>query len=60
MKKKEKDYSKPLDLIKCECGYYNKRKNVERYGTCRGCARTLNKRAKYRYEMYCRLKLWRR
>ena len=42
---------KELDLIKCRCNYYNKRKNVEIYGTCRGCGRVLDLKAKYAYEL---------
>lgn len=42
---------KELDLIKCRCKYYNKRKNVEIYGTCRGCGRVLDLKAKYAYEL---------
>lgn len=42
---------KELDLIKCPCKYYNKRKYVNIYGTCRGCGRVLDLKAKYKYEM---------
>ena len=42
---------KELDLIKCPCKYYNKRKYVKIYGTCRGCGRVLDLKAKYKYEM---------
>lgn len=42
---------KSLDLIKCRCKYYNKRKYVKIYGTCRGCGRVLDLKAKYAYEL---------
>ena len=46
--------------VKCEvCGYANLKHNVDLYGTCRGCGKVLDPKAKYKYEMYCRLKLWR-
>ena len=48
------------DSIVCECGYSNKKENVKRYGTCTRCRKVLDKKAKYMYEMYTRLRLWRR
>ena len=53
---------KTVDLgnIKCECGYQNHKENVMRYGTCRGCGKTLDSKAKYNYEMYTKLRLWRK
>lgn len=60
MKKSKKDYKKSLDVVKCECGYCNQRHNVEWYGTCTRCGKTIDNKAKYKYEMYCRLKLWRK
>lgn len=56
MRKKVKD----LGNIKCECGYQNHKENVERYGTCKGCGKTLDAKAKYRYEMYVKIRLWRK
>ena len=56
MRKKVKD----LGNIKCECGYQNHKENVARYGTCKGCGRGLDKKAKFDYEMYCKLRLWRK
>lgn len=55
-----KDKSKPLNNIKCECGYQNHIENVKKYGTCRFCNKVLDHKAKYKYEMYCRLRLWRK
>jgi len=49
-----------LDNIKCECGYCNHKDNVKRYGTCRGCGKVLDKKAKFNYEMYTKLRLWRK
>jgi hypothetical protein len=46
--------------IKCECGYQNHKNMVEIYGTCRGCGKVLDSKAKYRHEMYVRLHLWRK
>lgn len=57
MKKK-----KYVDLgnIKCECGYQNHKENIMRYGTCKFCGKVLDKKAKFDYEMYCKLKRWRK
>ena len=49
-----------LKGIKCECGYFNQEQRVKKYGTCRGCSRVLDEKAKFRYEMVCKLKLWRK
>ena len=49
---------KKMDFIKFECGYNNKPWNVKRYGTCTGCGKVLDKQAKFRYDMYNKLKLW--
>ena len=48
-----------LDNIICECGYHNHRDMIEIYGTCKLCGKTLDKKAKYKYEMNKKLKLWR-
>ena len=46
--------------IKCPyCGYENKKHNVKIYGTCTGCRNTLDEKAKFKYEMSKRLRLWR-
>lgn len=44
----------------CKCGYFNQKFNIDRYGTCKGCGEVLDPKAKYKYEMFCRLKLWRK
>lgn len=47
--------------IKCpNCKYQNKIENVKRYGTCKLCETILDEKAKFEYEMYCRLRLWRK
>ena len=54
---------KKVDLgnIQCpDCKYQNHVKNVQRYGTCKLCGKTLDSKAKFEYEMYCRLRLWRK
>ena len=56
---KNKKYKK-LNLIKCECGYNNQPENIKIYGTCRGCGKILDEKAKFKYEMKNILKLWRR
>ena len=49
------------ESIKCPyCGYNNKKYNIELYGTCTGCKKTIDKKAKYKYEMNKRLRLWRK
>lgn len=55
-----KNKHKELDNIKCECGYQNHKVMIEKYGTCKGCGKVLDPKAKYKYEMYCRLHLWRK
>lgn len=55
MQKKKKE----IPNIVCDCGYQNKPEMVKRYGTCRLCGKTLDKKAKYEYEMFVRLHLWR-
>jgi hypothetical protein len=57
MKKEDKKF---VELIKCECGYNNQPENVAKWGDCRGCGKVLDKKAKYRFEMYQRLRLWRK
>lgn len=57
MSRKTKDNSF-LKGTKCECGYFNQEHNVKRYGTCNGCGKILDPKAKFEYEMVCRLRLW--
>ena len=53
--------NKTLVFIKCpHCGYNNKTENVKRWGTCTGCRKIIDQKAKFDYEMLCRLKLWRK
>lgn len=59
MTKKKKDDSF-LRGTKCKCGYFNQEEHVKRYGTCKYCSAVLDAKAKYKYEMFCRLKLWRK
>lgn len=50
-----------IDGIKCnDCGYFNQKYNVDKYGTCKLCGKTLDDKAKFNYEMFCRLRLWRK
>ena len=52
---------KELPNVKCSiCGYQNKAVNVSKYGTCKLCGSVLDAKAKYKYEMYIRLKMWRK
>lgn len=48
-----------MEHIICECGYHNKPWNVKMYGTCTRCRKVLDPKAKYKYEMNKRLRLWR-
>ncbi len=41
------------------CEYNNKKYNVEKYGTCTRCRKILDEKAKFKYEMNVKLKLWR-
>lgn len=59
-KRKKKKYDKPLDFCTCpECGYNNQPHNVAKFGTCLRCGSVIDPKAKYKYEMVCRLRLWR-
>lgn len=49
-----------LKGVKCECGYFNQEQRLKKYGTCRGCGCVLDSKAKFEYEMFCKLKLWRK
>ena len=54
---KEKD---KMVWIKCpNCGYQNKKIFIDVYGTCRLCNKVLDEKAKFKYEMFKRLRLWR-
>lgn len=46
-------------LIKCECGYQNKKFNVQIYGTCTRCRKILDEKAYFKHEMNEKLRLWR-
>jgi predicted Zn-ribbon and HTH transcriptional regulator len=50
---------KIIPLVVCECGYNNQPENIQKYGTCRRCGKVLDKKAKFDYEMICKLRLWR-
>lgn len=56
MGKKDKSFE---DGTLCKCGYFNQKVNLDRYGTCKMCGEVLDPKAKYKYEMFCRLKMWR-
>ena len=36
-----------IEFVTCECGYNNQTNNVKRYGTCRGCRKVLDAKAKF-------------
>lgn len=55
MKKNEKW----VEHIVCECGYKNQPNNVKIYGTCTRCKKVLDEQAKFRHDMYNKLRLWR-
>lgn len=47
--------------IKCPCcKYENHKEMIGLYGTCKLCGKVLDKKAKYKYEIYKRLNLWRK
>lgn len=53
--KKRSDF---LDNIICECGYQNKKESIQMFGTCKLCNKVLDPKAKFNYDMYCKLHLW--
>jgi hypothetical protein len=51
--------AKDLGLIYCDkCGYCNRVEMISKYGTCRGCLAVLDEKAKFKYEMNKKLRLW--
>ena len=49
------------ELIKCPyCGYNNKKYNVKHWGTCTKCRKVLDKKEKFKMEMYKKLMMWRK
>ena len=49
------------DNITCpDCDYHNHKDIIARFGTCKRCGKILDSKAKYNYEMFCRLRLWRK
>ncbi|MBQ1550975.1 MAG: hypothetical protein IIZ67_02635 [Bacilli bacterium] len=48
------------NVICPDCKYQNKKENIERYGTCKLCGRILDKKKKFDYEMFCKLRRWRK
>lgn len=60
MNSTREDIAKDLGLIYCDdCGYCNQKEMIAKYGTCRGCNKILDEKAKFKYEMNKKLKLWR-
>lgn len=57
MSKTRKDF---LDNVICDCGYHNHKDAVKRFGTCKLCCKVLDPKAKFDYEMFCKLRLWRK
>lgn len=51
---------KMKNIICPNCKYQNHEYNVLKYGTCKLCGRILDKKAKYRYEMFVKLRKWRK
>lgn len=47
-----------VTYIPCECGYSNHPDNVKYYGTCTRCGKVLDGQAKFRHDMYNKLRLW--
>ena len=48
------------NLVQCpKCGKWSKKTYVQQYGTCL-CGEVLDEKAKYKYEMFVRLHLWRK
>lgn len=53
------EIEKKFNMIRCpKCGKYSKMSYVKQFGTCL-CGEVLDAKAKYYYEMYNRLRLWR-
>lgn len=46
-------------MVQCpRCGKWSKKTYIQQYGTCL-CGEVLDEKAKYKYEMFVRLRLWR-
>lgn len=53
-----KDFKK--DMIKCsKCGKWSRKQIVDVFGTCL-CGEVLDPKAKFRYDMKQKLRLWRK
>ena len=49
-----------MEWIVCpRCGYHNKKRYVDTHGTCNLCDEILDRKAKFKYEMNKKLRLWR-
>ena len=48
-----------IEFVTCDCGYNNHPDNIKKYGSCRRCGKVLDPKAKFEYEMVCKLHLWR-
>ena len=48
------------EFVVCEkCGYNNHPRNVQIYGSCLRCRHVLDKKVKFEYDMFNKLKMWR-
>lgn len=57
MRKEKKDFFE--QMIQCpRCGKWSRKTYVQTYGTCL-CGEVLDEKAKFKYEMYVKLHLWR-
>lgn len=46
-------------MVQCpRCGKWSKKSYIQQYGTCL-CGEVLDEKAKFRYDMYVKLRLWR-
>ena len=46
-------------MTKCpRCGKWSKKTYINIYGSCL-CGKVLDEKAKFRYEMFCKLHMWR-
>ena len=57
MEKIKNNIESDLNLIKCDCGYYNRKVNIKKYGTCTICGKVLDKKAYYKHKMIIKIGL---
>ena len=54
-----KNKERKIWIVCPKCKYHNQKELVDRFGTCKFCNKVLDEKAKFKYEMFTKLRLWR-